>query len=66
MNQKLQLLIDSIVDYAIYMCLDGEVLSWNSGASWLKGYAPQEIIGRSFENFYPPEESGLRAPPIRR
>lgn len=35
---RLQLLIDAIVDYAIYMIdLDGTVRSWNSGAQRLKG-----------------------------
>ena len=34
----LQLLIDAVVDYAIYMIdLDGRILSWNSGAARLKG-----------------------------
>ena len=60
--QRIQLLIDAIVDYAIYMIEpDGTVASWNSGAARLKGYAPEEIIGKSFANFYTPEdrEAGL-------
>jgi PAS domain S-box-containing protein len=31
---------------------DGTVLTWNQGAQRLKGYAPAEIIGQSFERFY--------------
>ncbi|PSO17524.1 hybrid sensor histidine kinase/response regulator [Bradyrhizobium sp. MOS002] len=54
---RLQLLIDAIVDYAIYMIdLDGTVRSWNSGAQRLKGYSPDEIIGKSFASFYTPED----------
>lgn len=56
-TRRLQLLIDAIVDYAIYIIdVDGTVRSWNSGAQRLKGYAPQEIIGKSFSSFYTPED----------
>jgi PAS domain S-box-containing protein len=62
-DRKLQLLVDSIVDYAIYMIsTDGEVLSWNAGARKLKGYAFDEIVGRSFENFYTPEDRAAGTP----
>jgi PAS domain S-box-containing protein len=46
-------LIDSIQDYAILM-LDpkGCILSWNSGAEKLTGYAPGEIVGSHFSRFY--------------
>jgi PAS domain S-box-containing protein len=56
-SRRLQLLIDAIVDYAIFMIdLDGTVRSWNSGAERLKGYSASEIIGRSFSSFYLPED----------
>ncbi|WLB24367.1 hybrid sensor histidine kinase/response regulator [Bradyrhizobium japonicum] len=56
-TRRLQLLIDAIVDYAIYIIdIDGTVRSWNSGARRLKGYAPDEIIGKSFAAFYTPED----------
>ena len=60
--RRLQLLIDAVVDYAIYMIdLDGRVLSWNSGAARMKGYSAAEIIGRNFVEFYTAEDraSGL-------
>jgi PAS domain S-box-containing protein len=48
-----QTLVDSVVDYAIYMLdLDGIVESWNVGAQRIKGYSAQEIIGRNFSVFY--------------
>ena len=60
---RLQLLIDAIVDYAIYMIdLDGTVRSWNSGAQRLKGYSPAEIIGKSFASFYTPEDRAKGLP----
>jgi len=62
-DRKLQLLVDSIIDYAIYMIdLGGHVQSWNAGARRLKGYAPEEVIGRSFENFYTPEDRAAGTP----
>jgi PAS domain S-box-containing protein len=59
----LQLLIDAVVDYAIYMIdLDGRILSWNSGAARLKGYSAEEIIGRPFSQFYTPEDRAAEIP----
>ena len=48
-----RLLVDGVVDYAIYM-LDprGIVSSWNSGAQRIKGYREDEIIGQHFSRFY--------------
>ena len=49
-------LVDSVADYAIILLhTDGRVASWNEGARRIKGYAPHEILGRSFEAFYPQE-----------
>ena len=50
------LLVESITDYAIFV-LDpqGRVASWNAGAERLKGYRRDEIIGRHFSVFYPPD-----------
>ena len=52
-----RLLVDSVLDYAIF-ALDatGRILSWNAGAQRLKGYRPEEIIGKHFSIFYPPED----------
>ncbi|CAN7675834.1 ATP-binding protein [Trinickia sp. LjRoot230] len=36
--------------------VDGNVASWNIGAQKIKGYSAQEIIGRHFSTFYPPED----------
>jgi PAS domain S-box-containing protein len=60
---RLQLLIDSVIDYAIYMIdLDGRVASWNSGAERLKGYSATEIIGQPFANFFTPEDRERELP----
>ena len=50
------LLVNSINDYAIFMLNPGGfVASWNPGAERFKGYRPDEIIGKHFSCFYPPE-----------
>jgi PAS domain S-box-containing protein len=56
-EQRLQLLINAIVDYAIFILdTEGIVKSWNPGAERLKGYDASEILGRSFSLFYTPED----------
>jgi PAS domain S-box-containing protein len=50
-------LVAAVGEYAIFMLdVDGIVASWNAGAERIKGYAAHEIVGRSFEVFYPEEE----------
>jgi PAS domain S-box-containing protein len=57
------MLVRAITDYAIYMLdLDGTVVSWNSGAERLKGYAESEIVGEHFSNFFTPEERDAGKP----
>ncbi len=61
--RRLQMLIDAIVDYAIYMIdVDGSVRSWNAGAERLKGYSADEIIGKPFALFYSPEDRAKALP----
>jgi PAS domain S-box-containing protein len=55
-EQRFRLLVESVTDYAIFMIdPQGYVQSWNAGATRIKGYTPEEIIGRHFSVFYPPE-----------
>ena len=53
-EQRLQLLVEAVVDYGIFL-LDtgGHVVSWNSGAQKLKGWTREEILGQHFSIFYP-------------
>ncbi|HUP49466.1 MAG TPA: PAS domain S-box protein [Thermoanaerobaculia bacterium] len=52
-----QLLVSSVRDYAIFMLdPEGRIATWNSGAQRIKGYAPEEIIGRHFSTFYSEED----------
>src|SRR4029077_19086232 len=51
------LLVESIEEYAIFMLdLDGLVVSWNPGAERIRGYPAEEVLGRHFSIFYPPED----------
>jgi rsbT co-antagonist protein RsbR len=56
-REMLQLLVDTIRDYAITI-LDprGYVTTWSPAAERLKGYRADEIVGRHFSAFYTPEE----------
>ena len=61
-EESLRLLVDGVGDHAIFM-LDpsGHVVTWNLGAQRIKGWSSEEILGRHFSVFYPPEDiaSGL-------
>jgi len=62
-QDRYRLLVESIVDYAIYM-LDpaGHIVSWNRGAERFKGYTEAEIIGRHFSRFYTEEDRQTQLP----
>src|SRR5579859_9735 len=52
-----RLLVESTRDYAIFLLTpEGRVASWNPGAERIKQYKPDEIIGKHFSIFYPPED----------
>jgi PAS domain S-box-containing protein len=58
-----RLFIDQVTDYAIFLLTPaGEVATWNPGAERIKGYKADEIIGRHFRIFYPPDEIANRKP----
>ena len=61
-EHSFKLLVQSIVDYAIYMLdPEGHVTSWNAGAERIKGFQTSEILGQHFSKFYTEEdrEAGL-------
>jgi len=62
-NEQFRLLVQGVVDYAIYMLSpDGRVSTWNAGAQRIKGYAANEVVGRPFSIFYTPEARAAAEP----
>ncbi|MGH3760367.1 PAS domain-containing sensor histidine kinase [Actinophytocola sp.] len=58
-----RLLVQEVVDYAIFMLdPEGHVVSWNAGAERIKGYQPDEIIGKHFSIFYTDEDIATGKP----
>ncbi len=52
-DQLFRLLVENIIDYAIYL-LDpnGNIRTWNKAAERFKGYSAEEIIGQNFSMFF--------------
>jgi PAS domain S-box-containing protein len=51
-----RIMVEQVRDYALFVLgPDGRILTWNAGAQRIKGYAPEEIIGRHFSVFYTPD-----------
>ena len=51
---RFRLLVEAVRDYAIFMLdPEGRILTWNAGAERIKGYRPEEVIGKHFSIFYP-------------
>jgi PAS domain S-box-containing protein len=58
-----QSMVEEIEDYAILL-LDaiGNIKNWNRGAEIIKGYKPEEIIGKNFSIFYTAEDAEKKMP----
>lgn len=62
-EQQFRLLVQSVTDYAIYMLSpEGRLTNWNPGAQRIKGYRPEEVIGKHFSIFYTPEDQAAGEP----
>lgn len=58
-----RLLVQEVRDYAIFMLgPKGKILSWNAGAQRLKGYTPEEIVGKHFSIFYEKDDVADKKP----
>jgi PAS domain S-box-containing protein len=56
-DQQMRSIVESVRDYAIFL-LDGEgyVLTWSPGGERIKGYSPDDIIGKHFSRFFTRED----------
>ena len=62
-EEGFRLMVESVTDCAIVMLdSEGRVVSWNTGAQRIKGYAADEIVGQHFSRFYPPGEIARGTP----
>lgn len=62
-ESRYHLMVEEVQDYAIlYLNREGIVENWNAGAEKIKGYKAEEIVGRSFTNFYTEEDQKNRMP----
>ncbi|HEX4685543.1 MAG TPA: PAS domain S-box protein [Nocardioides sp.] len=62
-EENFRRLVTAVGEYAIFLLdVDGRVVSWNAGAERIKGYAEHEIVGRSFEVFYPAQDRATGHP----
>ncbi len=60
-EERLRLLVEGLNEYAFYMLdANGYIVTWNRGAERIKGYKSDEVLGRHFSLFFPPDavESG--------
>ncbi len=62
-EERFRLLIESVRDTAIYFLdAEGKVGFWNTSADRLFGYSADEIAGKPYSIFFPPEELESQTP----
>ena len=62
-EEQFRILVQGVADYAVYMLSpEGIVTNWNLGAQRIKGYTPEEIVGRHFSQFYTEEDRARGMP----
>jgi PAS domain S-box-containing protein len=62
-EERFQKLISEVEDYAIILLDEaGTITTWNRGAEKIKGYMPDEIIGRNYKIFYSKEDRDAGLP----
>ncbi|KPX50073.1 PAS domain S-box protein [Pseudomonas savastanoi pv. glycinea] len=55
-EEQFKHLVLGVTDYAIYMLdPEGIITNWNAGAQRIKGYLPEEIVGKHFSIFFEPQ-----------
>jgi diguanylate cyclase (GGDEF)-like protein/PAS domain S-box-containing protein len=61
-QERFRLLVNGVTDYAIFM-LDaaGALVSWNTGAERIMGYAEDEVLGRPYALFRAPRAGSPEA-----
>ena len=62
-EEQLRLLVDGLADHVVYL-LDaaGDIITWNSAAQRIDGFAAHEIVGRPFAILWPADEIAAGRP----
>jgi two-component system CheB/CheR fusion protein len=56
-EERLRLVLENAVEYAIFsMDLERRITSWNAGAQRLLGYTSEEVMGRTADLIFTPED----------
>ncbi len=62
-EEKYRTLVENVGDYAIFMLdPEGFVTEWTRSAERVKGYAPEEVLGRHFSMFNTPQGVAAGSP----
>jgi PAS domain S-box-containing protein len=62
-QERFRMMVENVRDYAIYMLdMSGYVTSWNLGAERIEGYRAEEIIGKHYSRFFPPDHAARGDP----
>lgn len=62
-EQRLQLLMDGVTDYALcFLDKHGRVTAWSAGAARLSGWAEADVLGGAADRLYPEEEVAAGVP----
>src|SRR2546425_4828548 len=62
-QERFRMMVENVRDYAIYILdMDGYVTSWNLGAERIEGYRAEEIIGKHYSCFFPPDHAARGDP----
>ena len=66
-EQRLQLLMDGVTDYALcFLDRHGRVTAWNAGAARLSGWSEADVTGLDADRLYPEEEVAAGVPRAHR
>jgi len=56
-DQQMRSIMESVRDYAIYLLdSEGYILTWSAGGERIKGYTPDDIVGKHFSRFFVRED----------
>ncbi|MGA9673214.1 MAG: PAS domain S-box protein, partial [Terracidiphilus sp.] len=56
-DQQMRSIVESVRDYAIYLLdSEGYIVTWSPGGERIKGYSPDDIIGKHFSRFFTRED----------